>query len=117
MKKAYALIAILCSVLGGNVSAQLYGNEWIIYGQSYYKLKITQEGIYRVDSAYLRSAGVPPTWMTYRNLQLFHNGVQQYIYVSDANNDSTLNAGDYIEFYANKNDGSFDAQMYVDQNG
>jgi hypothetical protein len=118
MKKAYALIAILCSVLGGNVSAQLYGNEWINYSQSYYKLKITQEGIYRVDSTYLRNAGIPVSWLAdHTKLQLFHNGVEQYIYVSDANQDNVLNQGDFVEFYGVRNDGSFDAQMYIDQNG
>src|SRR5436853_3796016 len=118
MKKAYALIAIFSSLLGGNVSAQVYGNEWINYSQSYYKLKITQEGIYRVDSAYLRSYGIPLSWFSDNaKLQLFHNGVEQYIYINDANQNNILNSGDFIEFYATRNDGSFDAQMYVDQNG
>src|SRR5688500_12759629 len=100
MKKAYALIVIFCSLLGGNVSAQLYGNEWINYSQSYYKIKITQEGIYRVDSIYLRSAGVPVSWLAdHTKLQLFHNGVEQYIYISDANQNSVLNTGDFVEFY------------------
>src|ERR1051325_5653047 len=118
MKKAYALIAIFCCVLGGNVSAQLYGNEWINYSQSYYKLKITQEGIYRVDSAYLRNAGIPVSWLAdHTKLQLFHNGVEQYIYIGDANHDNVLNPGDFVEFYPTKNDGSFDAQMYIDPNG
>src|SRR5258706_1997973 len=118
MKKAYALIIIFCSVLGGDISAQLYGNEWINYSQSYYKLKITQEGIYRVDSVYLRNAGVPSFWLAdHAKLQLFHNGVEQYIYVSDVNQNGILNQNDFIEFYGTRNDGSFDSQLYVDQNG
>jgi hypothetical protein len=117
MKKAYAVIIICCLLLGGKVSAQLYGNEWINYSQSYYKLKITQEGIYRVDSAYLRNAGVPVSWMAdHTKFQLFRNGVEQYIYISDANQNNVLNQGDFIEFYGTRNDGAFDAQMYIDQN-
>src|SRR6185295_18587933 len=101
MKKAYALIAIFCLVLGGNVFAQLYGNEWINYSQNYFKLKITREGIYRIDSVYLRSNGVSLSWLAdHAKLQIFHNGVEQYIYVSDANHNDTLNQGDFIEFYA-----------------
>src|SRR5690242_15886816 len=108
MKKAYALIFLFSSLLGNHLFAQLYGNEWIKPSQSYYKLKIVQEGIYRVDSAYLRSNGVPSTWLADQaKLQLFHNGVEQYIYVNDADHNNVLNAGDFIEFYATKNDGSF----------
>ena len=118
MKKAYALIIIFCSVFGSNISAQLYGNEWIRSGQSYYKLKITREGIYRVDSLYLRNAGIPQSWVTNTiKLQLFHNGVEQYIYIRDGNQDGILNQNDFIEFYADRNDGSFDSQLYIDLNG
>src|SRR5215213_3275191 len=104
MKKAYALIVILISVFVSNVSAQLYGNEWINYSQGYYKLKITQEGIYRIDSLYLRNAGVPALWLSDNSkLQVFHNGVEQYIYISDANQNGILNQNDFVEFYATRN--------------
>jgi hypothetical protein len=92
--------------------AQSYGNEWINYSQSYYKIKVTQDGIYRVDSLTLVNAGIPLSSIDPRNFQLFHNGQEQYIYVQ-GESDGTFNAGDFIEFYAEKNSGKADTALYV----
>ena len=53
--------------------AQPYGNEWINYGQKYYKIKVAQNGIYRVDSLTLALAGIDLTTVDARNFQLFNN--------------------------------------------
>jgi hypothetical protein len=94
------------------LEAQPYGNEWINYSQKYYKIKIAQNGIYRLDSMALSTAGIDLTTIDARNFQLFNNGAQQPIYIK-GENDGVLNGSDFIEFYGKKNDGRIDSMLYV----
>jgi hypothetical protein len=95
-----------------NTKAQFYGNEWINYSQKYYKVKIATDGIYRMDSLTLVSAGIPVASIDARNFQIFNKGREQAIYIK-GENDGVLNAADFIEFYATKNDGELDTALYV----
>ena len=54
------------------VKAQTYGNEWINYSQFYYKIKIAQNGVYRIDSATLAAAGIPLSSINPKNFQIFN---------------------------------------------
>src|SRR5690349_19187205 len=105
MKQLYLFLS--CLIFSISVFAQ-NENAWINYSQTYYKIKVTQEGIYRIPTNSLLFAGIPVTGMDHRNIQLFHNGQEQYIYIYDANNNLHLDNGDYIEFYGVRNDGSLD---------
>lgn len=111
MIKRLLLICFLLFVFVG-LKAQPYGNEWINYSQPYYKIKIFQNGVYRIDSATLAASGVPVATIKAQNFQLFNKGFEQKIYIQ-GESDSTLNATDYIEFYAEMNDGSLDSRVYV----
>lgn len=91
--------------------SQKYGNEWINYNQQYYKIKIDKEGIYRISYATLQNIGFPVGTLNPKNIQLFNNGVEQHLYI-EGENDGVFNFQDFIEFYATKNDGSFDTQLY-----
>jgi len=93
------------------IKAQPYANEWIDFNQQYYKIKVFQEGIYRISYNTLVSAGVPLNTFDPRSFQIFCNGLEQYIYVHNQNS-GIFSQNDYIEFYANKNDGSFDTYLY-----
>ncbi|GIV39311.1 MAG: hypothetical protein KatS3mg033_1111 [Thermonema sp.] len=88
-----------------------YGNEWINYNQSYWKLKVVQDGWYRISSAELAAAGFPTASIDPRKIQLFHRGQEMAIYVS-GEQDGSFDSGDYIEFYGRKNDGTNDAELY-----
>lgn len=94
--------------------AQEYGNEWIEYqqGKLYFKIPIVKDGIYRLTYEELKAAkyavGVQVHASRY---QLFWRGKEVAMKVVQKNPD-TFNAGDYIEFYGLRNDGSFDTQMY-----
>ena len=57
------------------------------------------------------SAGVPIGSFDPRSFQIFNNGAEQNIIVKDENT-GVFSTNDYIEFYANKNDGWFDAQLF-----
>jgi len=91
--------------------SQPYGNEWINYNQSYFKIYITKDGIYRIPYSALTSAGIPVGTMDPRSLQLFFGGEEQYIFVY-GQSDGMFNPTDYIEFYGKKNDGWLDTALY-----
>ena len=87
----------------------LHGNEWINYSQTYYKIKITKTGIYRLDQAYLSNAGLGS--VNPQNLQLWRRGREVAVYVA-GEGDGTLDPGDYLEFYGERNDGKLDREIY-----
>lgn len=92
--------------------AQSFANSWINYNQSYYKMKITQNGIYRITYADLVSAGIPVSSISPQNYQIFGRGQEQYIYIYNQLT-GVMSSGDYIEFYAQKNDGWYDSAIYL----
>lgn len=92
--------------------AQPYGNEWINYSQKYYKIKVAQTGVYRLDSITIQQAGIDLSTIDPRNFQLFHNGTEQPLFIL-GEQDGVFNAVDYLEFYGEKNDGLMDTSLYV----
>jgi hypothetical protein len=106
-------LLVLCLLLTAFCCrSQNFGNEWINYSQQYFKIRITQDGIYRLDSTPLAASGIPLSSIDPRNLQIFHRGEEQYIHVA-GEADGTFNSGDFIEFYAEKNRGFHDSALYV----
>ena len=79
------------------VKSQTYGNEWINYSQNYYKIKIAQNGVYRIDSATLAAAGIPcgAGGINPNNFQLFNKGIQQYIFIQ-GDGDNEINSSDFF---------------------
>ncbi len=110
MKHFYALIFSILPLL---LAAQPHGNEWIDYGQEYYKFDVTQNGVYRLDYTTLQNAGISVGSIDPRNFQIFGRGQEEYIYV-EGESDGTFDTGDYIEFYGRKNDGYLDGEVYDD---
>lgn len=90
-----------------------YENDWINYSQEYYKIKIWKNGINRVNQQTLALAGFSTFGIDPRKLQLYHNGVEQHIYVQ-GENDGVFDASDFLEFYGKVNDGSLDQKLYAD---
>ena len=113
MKRFLPALFYLLSI--SSAFSQTYGNEWIVYGQQYLKFQIAQDGIYRIDYTTLNDAlsgiGVPITSIDPRNLQIFNKGSEEYIFIS-GEDDGEFNAGDFIEFYGTKNDGTADAPLF-----
>ncbi len=87
----------------------LYGNEWIDYspGKQYYKIKIANDGWYRLPASVLQQAGAPIASINTAGLQLFHQGKEVPIQVEE--NNGVLN---YVQFYGKKNRGEFDVHCY-----
>jgi hypothetical protein len=90
---------------------QQYGNEWINYSQSYYRIFVVEDGIYRIDSTTLANAGLNVSSLDPRNFQVFGRGELQHIYVK-GESDHHFNSGDYIEFYGMHNDGWYDKNLF-----
>ncbi len=84
-----------------------YGFEWIRPYQPYFKFKITQNGLYHLDSTTLRVLGnFDP-----RKIQCFFNGKEQAVFIQ-GEADGILNANDFVEIYGVKNDGKLDAELF-----
>jgi hypothetical protein len=89
----------------------LEGNEWINYDQEYWKLKTTEDGIYRIRVAELQASGFPIAAVNPRHIQLFYKGREQAIRV-EGEEDGRLDPNDVIYFYGRRNDGEQDAELY-----
>ncbi|OZI07781.1 hypothetical protein BWI93_12495 [Siphonobacter sp. BAB-5385] len=89
-----------------------FGNEWINYEQTYFKIPVWEKGVYRIPYDQLRQAGFPVEKNPV-SYQLFKQGTEQAITVS-GQEDGKFDSNDYVEFYGVPNDGSRDASLYRD---
>lgn len=89
----------------------LYGNEWISYDQTYFKILVAEDGMHRLSKSALEAAGVPVSSVNANRFQLFHMGEEIPVFTST---DLLLGAGDYIEFYGMQNRGALDRYVYTD---
>lgn len=87
----------------------LYGNEWIEYDQSHFKIMIAKDGIHRISYQALVDQGVPVSSFQGNELRLFYMGEEQPIYTSTAN---SFGSNDFIEFYGVKNRGDLDEYLF-----
>jgi hypothetical protein len=87
---------------------QLVGNEWIVPGQQYYKVKIVKDGLYKLDYQYLTQAGI--SGVAPSQLQIWRRGRELARYVGG--NTAVLDPTTFLEFYAVRNDGKLDAELY-----
>lgn len=88
--------------------AQNFGNEWINTNQSYYRFSIPKTGIYKVTNAQLQAAGIPLSNFSPQNIQLFYNGEEIPCHIEG----ESQGLIEYVLFYAEKNNGWFDLDMY-----
>jgi len=97
------------------LKAQTVGNEWIDYSQKYFQIKIYETGWYRLDytdvNSALSSQALDISAIGSDQFQIFGREQEQPINVVDGG-DGFLNSGDYIEFYAEKNDGWKDSLLF-----
>src|SRR5690606_6243770 len=90
-------------------STPVFGNEWINYSQTYYKVKVVTTGMHRLTYNDLAAAGISN--VDPQKFQLFRRGREVAIYVN-GQSDGALNSGDYIDFYGERNDGTLDSTLY-----
>jgi hypothetical protein len=89
-------------------------NNWITFGQQYYKVVLSQDGIYRITYQDLQNAGAPIAAIDPRLIQVFHRGREQAIYFKHEQQpaDATFDPSEYLEFFGQRNDGATDRPMY-----
>ncbi|MDB5264212.1 MAG: hypothetical protein JWQ14_3495, partial [Adhaeribacter sp.] len=109
IKSLFLLLLSLAAVF--TAQAQTFGNEWINFSQSYYKIKVLATGMHRLDYNYLANAGLASA--NPQKLQLFRRGKEVAMFVN-GETDGNLNPGDYLEFYGERNDGKMDKGLYKD---
>ena len=74
MTKRLLLILLFISVFHSFSNAQMFGNEWISYEQQYYRIKIWNDGIYRISWPTLFAAVPAIASADPRNVQIFGRG-------------------------------------------
>src|ERR1051325_7595878 len=107
MRKIFTLLLL---VAGFAASAQLYNNEWIKYGQTYYKIKIANKdgGLFRIPKSLLDAYGIGNTAV--QNFELWRNGEQVPFFPSVSS--GALPSNGYLEFWGEANDGKADKALY-----
>src|SRR3989338_6932911 len=110
MIKRYAQLLLILSISCSSF-AQTYGNEWINFSQKYFSFNIHTTGIQRIDYAALAASNVPVGTFSSENIQVFGREKEVPLYIVDGN-DNSFDPGDYILFYAEKNDGWLDSLIY-----
>lgn len=107
------LITAFLYLLTINAFAQTnYGNEWIKGNQKYAKVKVTEDGVYRISYTQLQATGLLSDNPDASKFQIFHQGKEIPIYI-EGEADGKIDAADFIEFYGKKNDGKLDQQLYA----
>ena len=104
------LVLLLATGLAAQAQSGAFGNEWIVPGQPYYKVKVWRDGLYRLDQAYLAALGagaVAPT-----QLQVWRRGKEVAVY--QGGNSATLDNSTFLEFYGQRNDAALDKDFYKD---
>ncbi|MFO7868952.1 MAG: C25 family cysteine peptidase, partial [Bacteroidales bacterium] len=106
------LFTILCVCIISYTFSQNYANSWIDYSQTYYRIPVTQNGVYKITHSTLINNGISIGDFDPRNIQMFHKGKSIPIFVS-GQEDGIFNSSDYILFYAEKNTGWLDSAIYI----
>ncbi len=108
------ILSICLLFLLNGIGFAQYGNEWIDYNNSYYKIKIVENGIYRLDYSTLQNAGVPVSTIALSDIKMYGKEKPVSVEVVDADLSTDFSTGDYLLFYAERNDGWLDSLVYDD---
>ncbi len=73
-------------------------NYWYNPNKNYYQIYLNKKGIYRITYDQLAAAGMQINNVPLNKLELYNNGSEVPIYITDLNNDGIFNSGDYFEF-------------------
>ncbi|MCX8492234.1 MAG: C25 family cysteine peptidase, partial [Cyclobacteriaceae bacterium] len=110
MKFGIKMLAFGLFLLSFSASGQ-YANSWISRNQSYYKISVSKDGIYKLTYSDLLAASFPVNSVNPRLIKLYHRGVEQAIFIQ-GESDAVFNTTDFIEFFGRKNDGTRDQKLY-----
>ncbi|MEO0468341.1 MAG: C25 family cysteine peptidase, partial [Bacteroidota bacterium] len=113
MKRYHATFFLILSLLPFSLLAQSfdYGNDWYTSNpdRTYIKLVVREDGVYRVTSQDLQSAGYDLSAVNPVTLKLYYRGQEVPIYIS-----KVADGLGYVEFFGERNNGQLDSIMYRD---
>ncbi len=105
-KTILSFLCLFWSVQIG-IAQEIFYNEWIDYDKEYLKIKVAEDGVYRISADLLADHNFPLDASHYK---LMYKGEEVPIFSST---DGNMNSQDYFEFIGRKNDGRFDTQLYA----
>jgi hypothetical protein len=111
MLKRVLFILLLVTVFFSAEAQKKFGHEWIPDGQDLFKITIAEKGIYRIFYDDLKRIAFPVDAVDMKRIQLFHHGREVPVWIA-GEEDGVFNAQDYIEFYAEGNNGEQDSLLY-----
>lgn len=77
-------------------------NYWYNPNKEYYKIYLSEKGVYRLTYDYLLGLGLPLDGTMVDKIELFNDGIELPIFVKDSNENDIFDSGDYIEFIGNQ---------------
>lgn len=86
-----------------------YGNEWIRFDKSYFKIHVSEDGLYRINYQQLVNSGISASEIEGSKYQLFAYGKEIPIYTST---NGIFSQQDFIEFYGEKNRSQLDSFLF-----
>ncbi len=89
----------------------LFGNEWIQSGQAYWKIKVPEDGVYKISYALLERSGFPIGTVAFENIRLIRNGESVPMILSTRGIGSSADA---LLFFGYKNRSELDAPLFAD---
>ncbi|MGB1104241.1 MAG: hypothetical protein ACPG21_11510 [Crocinitomicaceae bacterium] len=107
----WSKLLIVISFFVTGLSYAQFGNEWINYDQQHYSFKIHQDGVYRITYETMMASGIPVGSISPDQIQLFGFESEKPIWV-EGGEDGSIDPGDAMVFYAQKNMAWLDSLMY-----
>ena len=89
----------------------IYGLEWIEENQSYFKVEVDEDAIYRVSKETLEDAGFPINQIQVSQIQLFRLGKEVPLHTTT---NGLMADSDFIYFYGEKNRNELDTFLFRD---
>ena len=85
-----------------------YGNEWVVHGKTYHRIKVGATAWQRIPFSTLQAAGL--AGVPAEHFQLWSNGAQVPLHTSKAS--GPLEPDGFIEFLGRMNDGRNDTRLF-----
>ncbi len=110
LNRSILIILMFFASLTFLAAQKKYGNEWIQKDKVYLKLKVSEDGVYKVTYEELVASGLINSNVNGSDFQLINYGIENAIYVSN----NIFGQGEYIEFFGEKNRIGMDSLVYKD---
>ena len=87
-----------------------YGNDWFDPEKPWVKIKVVEDGVYRISATDLQNAGINLGTLDPNTVHLYYRNKEIPIHVQQSGGQMM----DYFEFFGRRNDGRVDSIMYRD---